>query len=179
MTGRGVVVWMASVVLAASFGVAGARGTRDLTESDLRSEMTRNGTLAAYVDRNGLPDVAETRFLADQPPWDDHEVVLYYLDMRKEIAFARAWVLGRPNLSFERYSRQLTDDQIAALSERTRLAASGTAIGPVARAEEAARRAEEAAGRVEEAANAAEHAAGRTEAMVGKVEDSFGRALRK
>ena len=46
--------------------------------------------VAAYVARNGMPDVAEWHFLADRPPWDDHEVTLYYLDARTKISFARA-----------------------------------------------------------------------------------------
>jgi hypothetical protein len=102
-------------MLLATGTVASARGERDLTDEELRAEMATNRALAAYVARNGEPDVAETHFLADKPPWDDHEVTLYYLDMRKEIGFARAWILGRPEVQITRYERPLTDEKIAAL----------------------------------------------------------------
>src|SRR6266849_1668866 len=76
--------------------------------------------LGAYVARNGRPDLAESRELADRPPWDDHEVTLYYLGARKEIAFARAWILGQPTIHLERYERPLSDAEVAALSKRVR-----------------------------------------------------------
>src|SRR5207244_4328397 len=80
--------------------------------------MARNSALAVYVKRNGVPDVAEAHFLADEPPWDDHEVTLYYLDARKEVGFARAFILGSPEIHMKRYVRPLTDEQVAALASR-------------------------------------------------------------
>src|SRR5207245_6528962 len=92
------------------------------------------------------PDVAESHFLAETPPWDDHEVTLYYLDTRKEIGFARAWILGRPEVHLQRYERPLTDDQIAMLSTRVRRThAARGGMRPDERAEHAARRAEHGA----------------------------------
>jgi hypothetical protein len=176
---RGVVMGLVSVLLLAGAGAAGARNERQLTEDELRAEMALNQTMAAYVERNGLPDLAETRFLADRPPWDDHEVTLYYLDARKEIGFARALILGRPDVQITRYERPLTDEQVAALASRTRLAPSTNGLGPDERAEAAALRAENAAGRVEAAAQAAERAAERAEAVTARMERSFHRALRK
>ena len=117
---RGVVVWTGCAVLLAGVAVANARGERELTDDELRSEISRNKALAAYVARNGDPDVAESHFLSDKPPWDDHEVTLYYFEARKEIGFARAYILGRPDVEIERYERPLTDEQIAALSTRAR-----------------------------------------------------------
>jgi hypothetical protein len=109
-------------MLLASVAVVSARGERELTDDELRAEMSRNRALAAYVARNGDPDMAESHFLADVPPWDDHEVTLYYLEARKEIGFARAWILGRPDIQLERYERPLTDEQIAALAARVKRA---------------------------------------------------------
>jgi septal ring-binding cell division protein DamX len=169
-------------MLLASVAVASARGERELTDEELRAEIARNKALAAYVARNGDPDIAETRFLSDTPPWDDHEVTLYYLDSRKEIGFARAWILGRPEVQLQRYERPLTDEQIAALASRARPRATTTsmaALGPDERAEGAARRAEAAASRVEAAADTAERAADRAEAVSSKMESAFHRALRK
>jgi Alanine-zipper, major outer membrane lipoprotein len=177
---RGVVVWMGCAMLLATVAVAGARGERDLTDEELRAEMAENRALAAYVARNGEPDVAETHFLADKPPWDDHEVTIYYLEMRKEIGFARAWILGRPEVQIARYERPLTDEKIAALSSRARRPKSDVSgLGPDARAEEAARRAELAAGKVEAAADSAERAADSAEAVANKMESGFHRSLRK
>jgi hypothetical protein len=124
------------------------------------------------------------------PPWDDHEVALYYLDKRQEIGFARAYVLGRPDVDLERYRRPLTDEQVAALAARARqrpldsppadrVAPRGGALGPAERSEESARRAEDAAMRVERAADAAENAADRAEAVTSRIEQSFHQSLRK
>src|SRR5207244_8210522 len=78
----------------------------------------QNRALAAYVARNGMPDVAAWHFLADRPPWDDHEVTLDYLDARTEISFARASILGRPEIQLIRYQRTLSDEEAAALAPR-------------------------------------------------------------
>src|SRR5437773_923752 len=86
---RAVAVVMGCGLLLAGVVVAHARGDRELTDGELRAEMAKNSTLAAYVKRNGEPDVAEAHFLADEPPWDDHEVTLYYLDARAEDAAGR------------------------------------------------------------------------------------------
>jgi hypothetical protein len=92
----------------------------ELSDDELRFEMARNKALATYVARNGMPDLAETRFLADVGPWDEHEVTVYYLDRRKELGFARAFLLGRPEVQIERYQRILTDQEASALAERSR-----------------------------------------------------------
>jgi hypothetical protein len=161
-------------------GVVAARALdeRELTADELRTEMVSNTALAAYVDRNGAPDLAESRFLADQPPWDSREVTLYYLDLRKEIAFTRASILGRPEIHLSRYERPLTNEQVRALESRVRARPMGYG-GPADRAELAARRAEDAAGRVEAAAGAAERAANRAESVASKMEGAFHRAVRK
>jgi hypothetical protein len=188
---------MGCAMLLAGVAVASARGERELTNDELRAEMSRNRALAAYVARNGDPDVAESHFLADAPPWDDHEVTLYYFEARKEIGFARAWILGRPDVHLERYERPLTDEHIAALSSRlhgkpmthveepspmappVQTEAAAPTMDPDARAEAAALRAEEAAARVEQAADTAEHAADRADAVTTEMQGAFQRALLK
>ncbi len=197
---RGVAVGMGCALLFAGVVAAHARGDRELTNGELRAEMARNSALAVYVKRNGAPDVAEAHFLADEPPWDDHEVTLYYLDARKEIGFARAWILGKPEIQIKRYERPLTDEQVAALASRAKArgqqapaaapAAPGEAAAPAGgeqtaslspdeRAERSAARAEDAAGRVEAAADSAEHAADRAEAIAEKATRAFHRGVRK
>jgi len=116
-----IVVACLTLAIAMSGGAfAGMKGGHDLSDEELRSEMSQNRALAAYVNRNGMPDVAETRFLADRPPWDDHEVALYYLDSRTEIRFARALILGRPEIQLVRFQRRLSEDDVEALAPRVR-----------------------------------------------------------
>lgn len=170
--GRGAGMWMAGAILLLASATT-VRAAQQLTETELRAEMRENRTLATYVERNGLPDAAETHFLADRGPWDDHEVTLYYLDRRLEIGFARAFVLGRPEVQISRYERPMTDAQVAAIAARQKLQPAPTMVagsGPDARAENSARRAEAAAGRVETAADNVERAANRAEAVVAKME---------
>jgi len=142
----------------------------------------------SYIERNGMPDLASTRFLADVGPWEDHEVALYYLDKREEIGFARAAILGRPEVQMEKYRKPLSDEQVAALAARARqrpldsppaAAPRSGVLGPAERAEQSALRAEEAAGRVERAADAAENAAARAEAVTSRMESGFHEGLKK
>jgi hypothetical protein len=76
---------------------AGARWTaramveqHELDADGLKKAAQENKALARYLRQNGNPDVAEVKPILDQPPWDDHEVTLYYFKSRKEISFARA-----------------------------------------------------------------------------------------
>jgi len=117
---RSVVACLTLAIAMSGGAFAGMKGGHDLSDEELRSEMGQNRALAAYVSRNGMPDIAETRFLADRPPWDDHEVALYYLDARTEIRFARALILGRPEIQLVRYQRTLSEDDVAALAPRVR-----------------------------------------------------------
>jgi hypothetical protein len=112
---RGVVCGLLAVVFAAGIGQANSYDGRLLSLKDLKAEAKQNEALDAYMMRNGLPDVAESRALADRPPWDDHEVTLYYLGTRKEISFARASVLSRTDIAVEHYERDLSDADVAAL----------------------------------------------------------------
>jgi len=174
------VVWLVGVVcLVAGAGIGWAHPVheaRELTDEELVTEMNHNAALSAYIERNGMPDVAERHFLSSRRPWDDHEVALYYLETRTEIAFARAWILGSPSVHVERYERALSDEELAALATRARRHGGS---GPAARAEAAAERAEAAATRVEAAAVSVEQAADRAESITAKMERGFHRALQK
>ena len=184
---RGWVVWLGcSLALVALAGPALA--DRDLSEDELRDEMAQNRALERYIERNGMPDLASSRFLSDVGPWEDHEVALYYLDKREEIGFARAAILGRPEVQMEKYRKPLSDEQGAALAARARqrpldsppvAAPRSGALGPAERAEQSALRAEEAANRVERAANMAENAAARAEAVTARMESGFHAGLKK
>ena len=174
--------WMMSLTaVAMALSLAGSARAmveqHELDSDGLKKAAQENKALARYLRHNGTPDVAEVKPILDQPPWDDHEVTLYYFKSRKEISFARARVLGRPEVYSKRYERVMTDADIRALQSRPKLVASATtAKDPSActgsassRAVCAADRAEAAADRVEAAATRAEAAADRTEAVVEKM----------
>ena len=154
----------------------------ELDADGLKKAARENKALDRYLRQNGNPDVAEVKPILDQPPWDDHEVTLYYFKSRKEISFARARVLGRPKVYSKRYERMMTDADIRALQGRPKLVASAASKDPASskdpsactgsassRAACAADRAEAAADRVDAAATRAEAAADRTEAVVEKM----------
>ena len=116
---RSVVACLTFAIAMSTGALAGMKGGHELSDEELRTEIGQNRALAAYVARNGMPDVAEWHFLADRPPWDDHEVTLYYLDARTKISFARASILGRPEIQLVRYQGTLSDEEAAALAPRT------------------------------------------------------------
>ena len=185
--GVGVVLLGCALLLGGGMALAAADG-HYLSADELKEEAARNHVLRDYMARNGTPDVAEARVLADRPPWDDHEVVLYYFDRRLELGFARAYILGKPDVEIERYERPLSEQRISALASHAQsrpgapmelASASGSShYGPADRAEASARRAEDAAGRVESAAVDVEQAADRTEAIVARMERSSAPARR-
>jgi hypothetical protein len=190
------VLWTVVVaVLALAVTARASHQVGELDRDGLNEQAKRNRALARYMKYNGYPDMAEVKTIVDQPPWDDHEVTLYYLNRRKEISFARARVLGRPDVHQMRYERLMTDADIRAMkshgsrlapaqaapaAETTTAPTSGTTTVTVAepspctgsastRAECAAGRAEHAAERIDVAAVRAEQAAERTEAIVEKM----------
>jgi hypothetical protein len=172
-----------------AIGAAAEEDSRVLCPRELAREMQVNQRLAHYVQRNGMPDVAATQFLSDEGPWSERQVTLYYFDLRKEISFAKAYILGSRTISVERYERPLSDADIASLeplSHPSQCSASGAryssadpddyppgwgeGTGPGARAEAAAMRAEAAAQRVEAAAARTEQSAERAEAVLARLE---------
>ena len=176
MMRRWMVVWAATTVLALA-GVANAKSNEgDLDRAGLKTEARNNRALARYIEMNGMPDVAEARRLVDQSPWENHEVSLYYLGQHKEISFARARILGSPDIQIRRYERTLTDADVKTLQGRAGklggaegVDASSCTGSATARAECAATRAQNAAERVDLAATRAEQAADKTEAIVDKM----------
>jgi hypothetical protein len=176
---RWMVVWTVAAVVALAQSAAAVQ-EMDLDRAGLKAEASQNRALRQYLKRNGLPDVAQVRPVQDQPPWDDHEVTLYYIGMRKEISFARARILGHPEIHTTRYRRLMTDEDIRSLQAHTgRLSADAgakvatstpTCTGSATeRAECSATRAENVADRLDAAAEKTEQAADRTEAIATKM----------
>lgn len=179
MRGR-TAVWMVATLALMSTASA-SHDVGMLDAAGLKKHAAQNKALARYLKYNGMPEMAEVKPIIDQPPWDDHEVTLYYLEVHKEISFARARALGRPDVYIARYQRTLTDADVRALKSHGTLLAStsaaavdggtpGACNGNAAeRAECAATRAENAANRIDVAAVKAEKAADRTEAIAEKM----------
>ena len=123
MRGRMVLWTVVVAVLALAVTARASHQVGELDRGGLNEQAKRNRALARYLKYNGYPDMAEVKTIVDQPPWDDHEVTLYYLNRRKEISFARARVLGRPDVHQMRYERLMTDADIRAMkSHGSRLA---------------------------------------------------------
>lgn len=145
-----------------------ALGPRGLTLA-----MERNPEIAMYIQRRGYPDWAEQVEVDSELPLDAYEVRLYYVRLDKEIAFARASLLGRPHIGLRKFERPLTP------AARERIDAYYLAHDPARRAELAAERAADAAERAERGAAAVVDAADRTVRVANQMERSFHARLRK
>lgn len=111
---RGVVALVGGLLLLGA-SASSAEQYGFLTGQGLASEIRVNKMLASYVRWNGLPDVAERRFLADMPTWDRYETVVYYFGMKKMVSFTRAFVLGTPTYDVRRFEGPITDTDIGRL----------------------------------------------------------------
>ena len=158
----------------------------------LGAEMEMNEALRVHVDHAGRPDLAQRLPVHSDLPWHNYIVRLIYLDAGTEIAFSRAYLLGRPKLGLLRYRRPLTDELAAQTRDYLATAgpmpsaymsstamASASDLGPTERAEAAARSAEGAAEMTERGAMAAEQAAAHLESAAARAEESFKKNLRK
>ena len=161
----------------------------------LGAEMEMNEALRVHVDHSGRPDLAQRVRVHSDLTWDTYLVRLIYLDAGTEIAFSRAYLLGRPEIGLLRYRRPLSDELAA--QTRDYLASAGpmptassyapaatsapyaSDLSPAERAEEAARRAEAAAELTERGAMAAEQAVAQLESTAARAEESFKKNLRK
>jgi hypothetical protein len=109
----------------------------------LELEMKRNPEIQLLIERRGYPDWAERIEVDNVPPLDPYEIHLYYLRLNSEYAFARASILGRPEVGLRQFVHKL-DPAMRARIEAWYLAAS-----PAHRAEVSAARAEASAERAE------------------------------
>lgn len=135
--------------------------------------MQRNPEIAGYVARRGYPDWVEEVEVDSNRPLDASEVRLYYLRLDKEVAFTRAFILGRPMIGLRTYERPL------APAMREQIQQAYRAHDPARRAELAAARAESAADRVERAAISVSDAADRATRYAAEMERVFHARLRK
>lgn len=139
----------------------------------LAAEMDRNPELASYIQRRGYPDWAERVEVDSEPPLDSHEIRVFYLRLDKEIAFTRAYILGRPYAGLRKFDRPI------APAMRERIAQYYLAQDPGRRAELALERAAAAAQRAERAAAQAADAADRAAKAADDMDRGFRERLRK
>jgi hypothetical protein len=135
--------------------------------------METNRELRSFVALRGYPDWVEEVEVDSGLPLDTHEVRLYYLRLDREVAFTRAFILGRPQMSLRLFERPI------AATDRVRIEEAYLAKDPARRAELAADRAMAAAEHAERAADSVERLAEQAEHFSRQVEGEFHRGLRK
>lgn len=148
------------------------RGT-PLGEAAFAQRMRMSPELRSYVAMRGYPDWAEEVEVDSGLPLGSHELRVYYLRLDREVSFARAFILGRPQVSLRLFERPI------APADRVRIEEAYLAKDPARRAELAAERAMVAAEHAERAADAVESLADKAEHFSAQVERDFHRRLRK
>jgi hypothetical protein len=84
------------VVAVPCFAAATAFGPgRPLGEHGFERELRRNPDLRSFVTLRGYPDWVEEVEVDSTLPLDSYELRLYYLRLDREVAFTRAFILGR------------------------------------------------------------------------------------
>ena len=170
-----VVVTLALVAMAAPcLAVAVSVGPgRPLGESGFERHLRKNPELRTFVALRGYPDWVEEVEVVSGLPLDAHELRLYYLRLNREVAFTRAFILGRPQVSLWLFERPI------APVDRARIQEAYLARDPVRRAELAADRAMTAAVNAEHAADSVERLADQAEHFRDEMEHEFYRRLAK
>jgi hypothetical protein len=135
--------------------------------------METNRELRSLVALRGYPDWVEEVEVDSRLPLDTHELRLYYLRLDREVAFTRAFILGRPQMSLLLFDRPIL------AADRARIEEAYLAKDPARRAEIAADRAMAAAEHAERAADSVERLAEQAEHFSEQVEREFHRGLRK
>jgi hypothetical protein len=172
----GTVIATLALVLAAGpcWSIAPTIGPgRPIGEHGFEQHLRNNPELQTFVALRGYPDWVEEFEVDNTRPLEPYELHLYYLRLDREVAFTRAYILGRPRVSLRLYDRPL------AASDRARIEAAYLAVDPARRAEYAADRAMVAAERAERAAVAVERMADSAEQFSARMEEDFHRRLRK
>lgn len=136
-------------------------------------QLRANPELRSLVALRGYPDWVEQVEVDSALPLDAYELRLYYLRLDREVAFTRAFILGRPQVSLKLFERPI------AAADRARIEEAYLAKDPARRAELAADRAVAAAEHAERAADAVERLADQAEHFSDQMERDFHRRLRK
>jgi hypothetical protein len=172
---RTVIATVGLVMLAAPcWSMATAVGLgRPVGERGFEQHLRKNPELQTFVALRGYPDWVEEVEVDSDMPLDAYELRLYYLRLDREVAFTRAYILGRPRVSLRLFERPIAPD------DRARIEDAYLAVDPARRSELAADRALAAAERAERAAVAVERLADSAEQFSDRMEREFHRRLRK
>lgn len=172
---RTVIAALAVVAVASPcFAIATAVGPgRPLGEHGFERALRGNPELRSCVALRGYPDWVEEVEVDSTLPLDAYELRLYYLRFNREVAFTRAYILGRPQVSLKLFERPIS------AVDRARIEEAYLAKDPARRAELAADRAMAAAEHAEHAADAVERMADQAEQFSEQMEHDFHRRLRK
>lgn len=146
---------------------------RPIGEQGFERQLRMNPELRSFVELRGYPDWVEEVEVDSTRPLDAYELRLYYLRFDREVAFTRAFILGRPQVSLRLFDRPI------APADRARIEEAYLAIDPARRSERAADRAMAAAEHAERAADAVERLADHAEQLNERMERDFHRRLRK
>jgi hypothetical protein len=146
---------------------------RPVGERGFEQHLRNNPELQTFVSLRGYPDWVEEVEVDSDMPLDAYELRLYYLRLDREVAFTRAYILGRPRVSLRMFDRPIGPD------DRARIEEAYLAVDPARRAELAADRAMAAAERAERAVVAVERLAVSAEQFTDRMEREFHRRLRK
>jgi hypothetical protein len=146
---------------------------RALGECGFERYLRNDPELRSFVTLRGYPDWAEEIEVDSDLPLDSYELRLYYLRLDREVAFTRAFILGRPQVSLRLFERPI------AATDRARIEEAYLAKDPARRSELAADRAVAAAEHVERAAVAVERLADQAEQFSERLEQSYHRRSRR
>ena len=146
---------------------------RPLGEHGFGQHLRTNPELRSFVALRGYPDWVEEVEVDSGLPLDAYELRLYYLRLDREVAFTRAFILGRPQVSLKLFERPIEP------GDRARIEEAYLVKDPARRAELAADRAMAAAEHAERAADAVERLADQAEHFSERMERDFDRHLRK
>jgi hypothetical protein len=146
---------------------------RPIGANGFERALRSNPELRSFVVLRGYPDWVEEVEVDSTLPLDSYELRLYYLRLNREVAFTRAFILGRPQVSLRLFDRPM------AAADRARIEEAYLAADPARRAELAADRAMAAAEHAERAADSVERLADQAEQFSEQMEHDFHRRLRK
>lgn len=140
---------------------------RPLSMRSFRDILRNDAAVRAVVQRIGMPYAAEIQQVRVVDPWYSWELRTYYPEYDRMYAFARAFILGVPEISLLRYEGPMPLDRLQ------------VAVATPGDAERAAQRAEQAAAEAEALADRAERDASRAEAIADQAGHDFKRTLLK
>lgn len=146
---------------------------KSLSMRSFRELLATDAAVRAVVRRIGMPYAAEMQRVRTESPWYSWELRTYYPDYDRMYAFARAFILGAPEISLLRFEGKIPLDRWRSAAVVQQAAYSD------GDAESAAVRAERAAEDAERLADQATRFADQADAVADRADQGFKRSLVK